>query len=263
MVQWDAERTEEWIRSQAQRNEVYEPATEKMLDLAKLQTGSRVLDVAAGTGEQTLLAAQRVGPSGYVLATDSSASMLEAAADAVRKAGLTNVETRVMDAENLDLDADSFDAVICRFGLMLFSDPRKALRRMSHVVRAGGMVVAIVFSAAEKNPYEAIPRIAADRRGRPMPRIFALGEHRLLEERFRSGGLQSVSVHTVTTHRCFSSSAEAVQKLMKDFHGRTIKELPKVEREQAWAEVEQQLRRCEGLDGCDIPGELLIGVGTK
>jgi hypothetical protein len=54
MAQWDAERAEQWVRSQAQRTEVYEPATEKMLDLADLRPGNRVLDVAAGTGEQTL-----------------------------------------------------------------------------------------------------------------------------------------------------------------------------------------------------------------
>jgi ubiquinone/menaquinone biosynthesis C-methylase UbiE len=62
-----------------------------MLDLAEVRTGNRVLDVAAGTGDQTLIAAQRVGPTGYVLATDISASMLQLAADAAREAGLTNV----------------------------------------------------------------------------------------------------------------------------------------------------------------------------
>ena len=57
MAQWDAEREESWIRSQARRGEVYGAATERMLELADVRTGNRVLDVAAGTGEQTLLAA--------------------------------------------------------------------------------------------------------------------------------------------------------------------------------------------------------------
>jgi len=263
MAHWDAERAEQWIRSQAQRNEVYRPATEKMLDLADLRPGSRVLDVAAGSGEQTLLAAQRVGPNGYVLVTDISTSMLDAAADAVRRAGLVNIESRLMDGENLELDAESFDAVICRLGLMLFSDPPKALRGMSRVVRTGGKVAALVFSAAAKNPYEGIPRIVADRRGRPMARVFALGNHKLLEDTFRSGGFRKVAVHEVTTHRRFSSSAEAVQELKTDFHGWKIKELPAGQREQAWAEVEQQLRRFEGPNGCELRGEMLIGVGTK
>jgi ubiquinone/menaquinone biosynthesis C-methylase UbiE len=263
MAQWDAERAERWIHSQAQRSEVYGAATERMLELADLRTGNRVLDVAAGTGDQTLLAAQRVGPSGYVLATDISTDMLNIAADVVGRAGLTNVDTRVMDSENLNLDADSFDAVICRLGLMLFSDPPKALRGMRRVVRPGGKVAALVFSAAEKNPYEGVPRQVAQRRGRRMSPVFALGEHRLVEDAFRNGGFSTVLVQAVATHRRFSASKEAVEKLQDDFHGRNIAELPSAEREQAWEEVEQQLRRFEGPNGCELPGELLIGAGTK
>ena len=116
-----------WSAGQAARQQIYGAATEMMLDLAGVQAGSRVLDVAAGTGESTLMAAARVGPKGHVLAADVSASMLDVAAEAARKAGLTNVETRVMNAENLELDMDSFDAVICRMALMLFPNPAKAL----------------------------------------------------------------------------------------------------------------------------------------
>jgi ubiquinone/menaquinone biosynthesis C-methylase UbiE len=106
----------------ARRVQIHGPATQMMLDLAEIRTGNRVLDVAAGTGDQTIMTAQRVGPTGHVLATDISASMLKLAADAAREAGLTNVETRVMDAESIDLEAGSFDAVICQLGLMLFPD---------------------------------------------------------------------------------------------------------------------------------------------
>src|SRR4051794_22064541 len=78
------------------------PATEIMLDMAGVGPSSRVLDVAAGAGDQTLLAARRVGPSGYVLATDISPNILEFAAAEAQAAGLANVDTRVMDGENLD-----------------------------------------------------------------------------------------------------------------------------------------------------------------
>ena len=263
MAQWDAERAERWSRSQAQRSEVYGPATERMLDLAEISSGNRVLDVAAGTGEQTLLAAKRVGASGYVLATDISSEMLNRAANAARRAGLTNIETRVQDAENLDLDADSFDAVISRLGLMLLSDPQKALRGMRQVVRAGGKVAVLVFSVAEKNPYEAVARKVAHRRGRRMPPLFSLGEQRLLENTFRSSGFSDFSVHVVATHRRFSSIRKAIENLKDDFHGRSITELPNDERGQAWEEVEEQLRRFEGANGCELPCELLIGVGRK
>ena len=263
MAQWDAERAERWMRDQAQRSEVYGTATEKMLELAEIRTADRVLDVAAGAGDQTLLAARLVGPSGYVLATDISSDMLSIAAEMVRGAGLTNVDTRVMDGENVDLDADSFDAVICRLGLMLFNDPAKALRSMRRVVKPGGKVAVLLFSAVEKNPYEGIPRTVAHRRGRHMPRVFVLGEQRLVEDAFRNGGFSKVSVHTVATHRRFSSSTEAVKALQDDFHGSAITQLPNSEHEDAWRDVEQQLRGFEGPNGCDLPGELLIGVGTK
>lgn len=114
-----------WSAGQARRQQTYGAATEIMLDSAGVQPGSRVLDVAAGTGDQTLMAARRVGPTGNVLATDDSASMLKVAAEAARKEGLTNVDTRVMNGEDLELDADSFDAVICRNALMLFANRRK------------------------------------------------------------------------------------------------------------------------------------------
>src|SRR5262245_34950721 len=138
-MNWESsEVAERRNRGRERRSQLQRPATEMMLDLAEVRAGSRVLDVAAGTGDQTLIAAQRVGPSGYVLATDVSGSMLKLAAEAARDAGLTNVETRVMDAANIDLDADSFDAVICQLGLFLFSNPTSVLRGMRRVVRPGG-----------------------------------------------------------------------------------------------------------------------------
>jgi len=96
-----------------------------MLDLAGIALGDRVLDVAAGTGEQTLLAARRVGANGSVLATDIAARMLAGAAEAARRAGLGNVETRVLDARSLDLEPASFDAVVSRLALMLISERKR------------------------------------------------------------------------------------------------------------------------------------------
>jgi ubiquinone/menaquinone biosynthesis C-methylase UbiE len=118
-----------WSAGQAARQQNYGAATEIMLDLAGVQAGSRVLDVAAGTGESTLMAAARVGSKGRVVAADASASMLNVAAEAARQAGLTNVETRVMNAENLELDKDSFDAVICSKCSHAISESSKSVGR--------------------------------------------------------------------------------------------------------------------------------------
>jgi len=260
------ERAERWSLRRAERGEVYGPATEMMLDLAGVQTGNRVLDVACGMGDQTLLAARRVGPKGYVLAIDNSSSMLNGAVEAARTAGLTNLETRLMDAENLDLSADSFDAVICRLGLMLFANPPKALSGMLRVVKRGGKVSALVRSTAEKNPYEGIPLAVVHRLGGTVPPKFALSESGLLENAFRDGGFSRIAVHAVSVQRRLPSIAEFINRF-KDGGGFMLREplakLTDTQRDQARVEIEQQMRRFEGPKGFELPGEMLIGVGTK
>src|SRR5215813_10586605 len=89
-------------------------ATELMLDLAQVGTGGRVLDIAAGDGDQSLLAAARVGPAGFVLATDIAPRLVALASQTAREKGLENLDARVMDAENLIVDDEAFDVVICR-----------------------------------------------------------------------------------------------------------------------------------------------------
>jgi ubiquinone/menaquinone biosynthesis C-methylase UbiE len=260
---------EEWQRRKAQRAKVNTFADEMMLDLANLRAGSRVLDVAAGTGEQTIRAAQRVGPSGYVLATDVSASMLNLAAEAIRDARLSNVETRVMDAANIDLEADSFDAVICRQGLMLFPERGKALFGMRRVVKPGSRVVALVWSSAEKNPYHALPLAIARRVGNipspgpEVPGMFTLGEPSILEALFRTAGFLEVLIKAVPVQRRFASAAEAAKAMHAPILQQLTAKLSDSEREKARVEIEQEFSRFQGPNGVEFPSELLIAVGTK
>src|SRR5262245_26798142 len=122
------------------------PATEIMLDLAKVGSGDRVLDVAAGAGDQTLQAADRVGISGRVLATDISSAILAFAADNARNGGYGNIDTKVLDGEDLDVAEGTFDAVISRVGLIYFPDQPKALHGMKRALKSGGRIAAIVYS---------------------------------------------------------------------------------------------------------------------
>ena len=145
------------------------PATEIMLDMAKIGPGHRVLDVAAGAGDQSLQAAERVGPSGYVLATDISANILDFAAQNARRAGHGNIETKVLDGEDLDVPAGTFDAVISRVGLIYFPDQQKALAGMKRALKPGGRVAAIVYSTAENNKFFSIPVSVIRRRANLPP----------------------------------------------------------------------------------------------
>ena len=260
-----------WSAGQARRQQTYGAATEMMLELASIQPSSRVLDVAAGTGDQTLMAARRVGPTGNVLATDDSASMLKVAGEAARNEGLTNVETRVMNAENLALDADSFDAVICRNALMLFANPAKALTEMRRVVKPGGKAAVMVFSAVERNPHHGIPFAIILRLGNippPAPGepwMYALGEPGALEDVYSRAGFLNVSAHAVPIQRRLPSAAEAIQSMRNSASkvSELMSRLNDADRKLAWAEIEQQLRQFEGPNGFEAPGEVLIGVGTK
>src|SRR5262245_39298723 len=207
----------EWHRGAAVRAQALGPATEMMLDLAKVDAGRRVLDVGAGTGDSTLVAAQRVGPNGRVLATDISESVLEITAESARHAGLSNVDTLVVDAQRLDLESDAFDAAVSRNCLMLIPDYHQALIQIRHVLKPGGRFAAMVFSTPDRCPHISIPHAIVFRVGRltsPAPERFGefrLGAPGMLEDAYRTAGFREVSVHTVPIRRRFPSLAEAVQ----------------------------------------------------
>src|ERR1700730_15990754 len=133
------------------------PATELMLDMARVKPGSHVLDVAAGAGDQSIDAAKRVGSAGSELATDISPKILEFAEQNARQLGHANVTTRVMDGENLNVEPKSFDAAISRVGLIYFPDQHRALNGLHKALKPGGRLGAIVYSTAERNQFFSIP----------------------------------------------------------------------------------------------------------
>lgn len=266
-----SERADVWHRAKARREETTGAATEKMLDLANIRVGDRVLELAAGTGDLSMMVARRVGPNGHVLATDISAAMLNRAAQAAREAGLANVETRVMNAENLEPDASSFDAVLCRMGLMLFPQPLKALTSMQRVVKPEGRVAVMVHSTPARNPYHGLPlgivrRIGSMATPPPeQPGMFALAGPGVLEETFRKSGLQDISVCPVAIRRKFSSLAEAIKSMKESFAflQDLLLKLNDADQGRAWKEIEREMSQFESANGFEAPGEVLIGVGTK
>lgn len=107
-----------------------QPVSDRLIDLADVAPGQRVLDIATGIGEPALSAARRVGLAGAIVATDLSARMLAIARARATAAGLRNVELVQADAERLDFPDGSFDAILCRWGLESLSDPARALAAM-------------------------------------------------------------------------------------------------------------------------------------
>ena len=140
-----AEYAEQWCRGKRLRGETSVAVTEMMLDLANIKLGDHVLELAAGMGDLAVMTAPRVGLDGFVLATDISTSMLNLAAEAAREADFTNVETRVMDAENLDVAPDSFNVALCRSALMLFPNRAKALDGFYRALKPAGRFAVTVW----------------------------------------------------------------------------------------------------------------------
>ncbi|HSC50194.1 MAG TPA: class I SAM-dependent methyltransferase [Gaiellaceae bacterium] len=246
-------------------------ATELMLDLARIEPGSRVLDVAAGAGGQTLAAARRAGPAGAVLATDISSRILELAEEEARAAGLANVATRTMDGEHLDVADGSFDAVISRVGLIYFPDRERALGEIRRALRGGGRVSAIVYSTAERNGFFSVPLdIVRRAAGLPapapgLPGPFSLGQPGALEQELEAAGFEHAEVHALEAPLRFLSAADCVRFERESFGAlhALLAGLDDEARDGAWAEIERGLRRFEGPDGFVAPCELLVGAATR
>lgn len=132
-------------------------AAQWMLDAVAPRPGERVLDVAGGPGTMSLLAARAVGTESSVLCSDFAEPMVQAARRRLDAQGATGVACRVLDAEAIDLPDDAVDVVLCRCGYMLMVDPAAALRESARVLAPGGRLALAVWSAAEDNPWAALP----------------------------------------------------------------------------------------------------------
>jgi ubiquinone/menaquinone biosynthesis C-methylase UbiE len=135
------------------------PVSDRLVDMAGIGPGDRVLDIATGIGEPALTAANRVGPRGHVVGIDISTSMVAGARRRAAKIDANNVSFRACAAEDLDGPSASFDAVLCRWGLMFMADIDGALRRMNRLLRDGGRLAA----AAWAEPWQ-VPTLGIERR---------------------------------------------------------------------------------------------------
>ena len=133
------------------------PVTARMLSLAGVESGSRVLDIASGTGEPALTAASRVGPDGSVLGTDFAEEMLVFARAEAARLRLRNLEFRCVDGERLALAPGTFDAVTIRWGLMFMPDPGACLAGVHRALRLGGKIAVACWSARDENPWLNFP----------------------------------------------------------------------------------------------------------
>lgn len=147
---------EGWERHAPSHRRHFMPVTVWMLDAVELQPGSRVLELAAGTGEVGLMAHELIQPGGSLVISDFAPEMLSAAQRHATERGATDIRFKQIDMESIDADAASLDAVLCRFGLMFLPDPEAALREVRRVLRPGGRFATAAWTAAEENPWSSV-----------------------------------------------------------------------------------------------------------
>ena len=268
---WD-EAAAGWDRHSAMLRTWLHAITQQMLDACDIRPGARVLDVAAGAGDQTLDIAARVGPAGGVVASDISPRILALARQKLQRAGFTRVTTQVADAEALPLAGAEFDAAVCRLGLMFCTRPQAALAGLHAALRPGGRLGVIVFSEPARNPCITVLMDTARRHAglAPLPcapagSLLSLGQPGLMARLLAEAGFDDIDVRPVAAPMHLPSRSayidftkSAGQPVMA-----LLAPLSAAAQAAAWHDIEQGLDRYCTSGGWVGPNELLLCTATR
>jgi ubiquinone/menaquinone biosynthesis C-methylase UbiE len=236
--------------------------SERMLDLAELRPGMRVLDLASGRGEPALRAARRVGPQGFVLGFDVSDAVLAIARERAHREAITNVELRVGDATCLDdLPDGGFDAATARWGLMFMQTPVAALASVRRVLRPGAPLVAAFWAEPERVPWSTLPRrVLARHRDVPpidpdAPGVFRYADPSRIARDFLEAGFAVEHIEELDVPVIESATAAGIVAWVRDLGiARGASELP-AEKQRAWeADLARELEQLRAGDTIRLGG---------
>jgi ubiquinone/menaquinone biosynthesis C-methylase UbiE len=239
------------------------PVSQRLFELAQITSGDTVLDVATGIGEPALTVARQLGPSGRVIAIDQSAALLEFARDRAREAGVANIEFRQMDANALDIPDHSFQAIVCRWGLMFLNDLADALGRMRSGIVPGGRLAAAVWSRPEHVPIIEVRRSVMRAFDLPPSAVnpFSLSSPATLDAALSAGGFEEIHMETMSVAYTFGSVAEYIE-YQQAVHGNRLAHLhaPSPERQaEFWSALAAKARAYAEPDGIvRLPSEALL-----
>ena len=261
-----------WRRQWETIEKFSQPVSDRLVELTRIRPGHRVLDVATGIGEPAVTASRAVGSSGWVVATDQAPEMLAIARERAAGLGLRNIDFREIDAENLDLPRESFDALLCRWGLMFLPDLGVALRGMYRLLAPGGRLAAAVWSEPPKVPMIGLPmqvirqmvEMPAPPEGMPGP--FSLSDVGALEQAFRQAGLANVHSERMVLTAEWPSAQEFVNMLL-DIAAplkAMLDRQPVEKRTGVLRAIEEAIAQYASADGTvRIPNEAICVVGHK
>ncbi len=187
-----------------------------LVEHVQANPGDTILDLAGGPGDNGFLAAQRVGPTGKVIVTDFAPEMVAVAQRNAVAAELANVETRVLDAEKMDLEDDSIDGIVCRWGFMLMFDPQSALGECRRVLKDGGRLALSVWGSPEKNPWVTVTGMTMIQLGHQPPGdpfgpggMFSMADHDTIRSMLSSAGFSEISIEEMPVYWRYQSFDQA------------------------------------------------------
>lgn len=185
--------------------------SKRLVELAEIKPGSKVLDIATGMGEPALTAAKKVGNTGHILAIDISPRMIYFAKQRAISLGLQDVvEFKEGDAETIDFPSSTFDASLCRWGLMFLPNPEAGLSNIYRSLVKGGHFAAAVWASPEKVPFISVPmNIVLQETNSPPPRTlgpFSMSDQNNLKKFYKESGFIDIVIERIKVVSDFDSS---------------------------------------------------------
>lgn len=259
-----------WERQRANIEEVSAPVREWLVRELNPEPGHIVLELAAGAGDTGFDVAEVIGPTGRLITTDFSPSMLAIARRRGAERGVSNVEYRLVDAERMELDDASVDGVLCRFGYMLMADASTALAETRRVLRPGARVTLAVWGPPERNPFFGIIAVSLVQHGHlqlPLPDtpgIFSMASPARTTELLEAAGFDHVRTEEVDV-RFVLPDVDTYLDVVADTAGAialVVRELADSEREQIRAELDESFARFTTDGGYELPGVALCAAAS-
>jgi ubiquinone/menaquinone biosynthesis C-methylase UbiE len=262
--------------------------SERLVALARLERGHKVLDLACGYGEPSITAALKIHPSGSVLGIDISRGLLSIAKKRARTKGLTNIQFERGDIENIELPKSYFDTALSRWGLMFFQDLESTMRKVYDCLLPGGRFAVAVWGPPEKVPMLSIPFQAAmnmmrnseasygedagclvSHCGHTSP--FGLSNEQLLQRVFHGAGFNDVRIESMLLSIKLDSSKEFAEKTLElsaPLNQMLMKIKDDVQRVRAMISItraiaESATRYAGNNSDIVLENEVLLAVGMK
>lgn len=265
LAKWDRV-SGNWAEEQDFLHEATGGVRQALADSLDPQPGQTILELAAGPGDTGRAIAERLGADGRLIQTDFAPGMVDAARGFAEQAGLENVEHRQLDAERMDLEDDSVDGVLCRFGYMLMADPAKALAETRRVLRDGGRLSFAVWTTPDRNLWAFIPGFALVEAGHVdppepgAPGIFALGDPERIRELVTGAGFGDPEIQEVAVDWDYMDPATHWEKTLKLSAPITdvINGLPADERERIRELVASRVAETVGEDPAGLHGHTWV-----